>query len=170
MPSSNRHFLEIWWERTSGRRMLGLLVGLPVLFLIGYVFFDYWVLDRQLVTVKVTEISAPYSCNKGSSRRSRRWLFPRYRSSTPVGQTFGYCGEIMTDHGNLTLPESARWNLLYTSREKLHEQLKVGCTYKIVAVGGYEPLRPGGNWTNKMKTLARIKRVYPCANSLSTES
>ncbi len=95
----------------------------------------------------VTQVDAPVSCRERSSLISGS----RERSSVPEMPAF-WCGHIMTDHGNLHLPETTRFPLFSMSREEMRAMLSTGCRYKVTVFG------PGGDIAAVARLSNRGKR------------
>jgi hypothetical protein len=103
--------------------------------------FPEYLLSSGRATVRVEELRGiPEECNSN--------LFLLYRSSTPDRMAEGFCGNIMTDHGEFQLPES-RFFLFGQSRQEIYDKLEVGCLYEVIYYGYRATVYRGMPSTNR---------------------
>lgn len=122
----------------------------------GPMRFPEYLLTSGRATVEVTDLrDIPTEC------RSNTWS--RHRSSEPGRYGDGFCGSIMTDHGDFQLPES-RFYLFGQTRSEIRSALKEGCTYQFVYYGYHATVFKGMLSTNRyIPQLVRISDPINCS-------
>ena len=89
----------------------------------GYKDYSPKFFDVRYIELEVTRVETAKSCR----RKGKLFQGPRTRSVVVERPLFNFCGVVYTNIGYFTLPETARINWPFPSRENLENELETGC-------------------------------------------
>jgi hypothetical protein len=146
-------------EKLQAQRRFILFWGAILLLMMAIMASDRFV-GRQVLGVRILSTDVPRSCHDGFGRG--RFIGP-VRSAAPGAGSFGFCGQILTNHGLIALPQSSvfGWE---GDREEMFDLLCDGAFARIIVHGHGGDLRPGAPLaTHGHKTITRIERITGCS-------